>query len=165
MVTLADKGGNVIVQRPRGQSLALWKTAVATIKPGQIVTATGQADPSLIKIAAATDIAYGIAVERADGTAQDPDTAIPTTTPFLVAPCGSGITAWVQALTSRGAIVPGYHLCSTIVGKIKGTVAAKITMNTFTVQLKIILNRNIGRSVEYDADLAATDYVKVLLCT
>lgn len=164
MVTLADKGGNVIVQRPEGVSLQLWYTAVATILPGQIVSATGQATPDLIKVAAATDIAYGIAVERQDGTAQDPDTAIPDNTPFLVAPCGSGMVVWVQALTSRGALLPGYHVVSNITGKIKGSLAAKITMNTFTVQLKLLMHRNIGRTADYDADVAATDYVQVRLC-
>jgi hypothetical protein len=163
MVTLASKGGNVIVRRPKGASLQVWKTGVATILPGQIVTATGQADPTMIKVSAATNIVYGIAVDRQNGSGQDPDTAIPTATPFLVAPCGSGIVCWVQALTSRGAIVPGYHLVSNIAGKIKGTLAACITMNTFTVQLKLLFHRNIGRSVEYDADVAATDYVQVLL--
>ena len=163
MVTLASKGGNVIVQRPKGVSLATWYTNGSDIYPGMIVTANGMATPDMNRLDAADEIPYGIAVERRDGTAQDPDTAIADNTPFLVAPCGSGMVVWVLALTSRGAILPGDHLMSTLNGKIKATVAAGMTINTITVALRGFHIRNIGRAADYDADVAAWDYVQVRL--
>ena len=164
MVTLASKGGNVIVQRPKGVSLATWYTNGADIYPGMLVTANGMATPDMNRIDASGEVRYGVAVERRDGTAQDPDTAIADNTPFLVAPCGSGIVAWVLAMTSRGAILPGDFLKASISGHIQGTVAAATTVNTITVAIKGYLYQNIGRAADYDADVAAWDYVKVRLC-
>jgi hypothetical protein len=164
MVTLASLGGNVIVERPKGVSLATWYTNGSDILPGTIVTANGMATPDMNRIDAAAEIPYGIAVERRDGTAQDPDTAIADNTPFLVAPCGSGMVVRVLALTSRGAILPGDFLFSTLNGKIKATVAAGMTIATITVAMRAFLWKNIGRAADYDADVAAWDYVKVRLC-
>ena len=164
MVTLASKGGNVIVQRPKGVSLATFYTDGADIYPGMFVTANGETDPDLCRIDATGEIPYGVAVERRDGTAQDPDTAIADNTPFLVAPCGSGMVVWALAITSRGALVPGDFLKCSISGHIQGTVAGKTTVNTMTVALKGVLYQNVGRAAEYDADVAAWDYVQVRLC-
>ena len=164
MVTLASLGGNVIVERPKGVSLRTWYTNGSDIYPGMAVTANGMATPDMNRIDASGEIPYGIAVERRDGTAQDPDTAIPDNTPFLVAPCGSGMVVRALAVTSRGAIVPGDFLKVDLSGTISGTVAAKTTVNTITVACKGHLYMNIGRATEYDADVAAWDYVNVRLC-
>ena len=164
MVTLASLGGNVIVERPKGVALRTWYTDGADIYPGMVVTANGESSPDMTRVDATGEIPYGIAVERRDGTAQDPDTAIPDGTPFLVAPCGSGIVARVLAVTSRGAIVPGDFIKVDLSGTISGTVAGATTINTATVFLKGVLYMNIGRATEYDADVAAWDYVNVRLC-
>ena len=164
MVTLASLGGNVIVERPKGVSLRTWYTDGADIYPGMLVTANGESTPDLCRIDATGEIPYGVAVERKDGTAQDPDTAIPDGTPFIVAPCGSGMVVRVLAKTSRGAIVPGDFIKGSISGHIQGTVAGKTTINTITVAIKGFLYQNIGRATDYDADVAAWDYVNVRLC-
>lgn len=165
MVTLASLGGNVIVQRPKGVSLITLYTNDTTIQPGVFVTCNGDSSPDCNRVDAGSEVPLGIAVERRDGTAQDPDTVIPDDTPITIAPCGSGIVARAIALTSRGAIVPGdFLMMSGLKGTIKGTVAAKITINTITVALRGALWQNVGRSFEYDADVAAWDYVKVRLC-
>ena len=166
MVTLASKGGNVIIQRPKGVSLATWYTNGNDIYPGICVTANGMSTPDMNRVDAGDEIVYGIAVERRDGTAQDPDTAIADNTPFLVAPCGSGMVVWALCVTSRGAILPGdFLMCDGVSGTIKGTVAAKMTVNTITVALRGILYQNVGRAADYDADVAAWDYVQLRLCT
>jgi hypothetical protein len=164
MVTLASLGGNVIIERPKGVSLRTWYTDGADIYPGMFVTANGESTPDLCRIDASGEIPYGVAVERRDGTAQDPDTAIPDGTPFLVAPCGSGMVVQALAITSRGAIVPGDFLKCSISGHLQGTVAGKTTVNTITVAIKGYLYQNVGRATDYDADVAAWDYVKVRLC-
>jgi hypothetical protein len=165
MVTLASKGGNVIVQRPKGVSLKTWYTNGSDIYPGMFVTANGMATPDMNRIDASGEVPYGVAVERKDGTAQDPDTAIADNTPFLVAPCGSGMVVWALAKTSRGAILPGDFLKCSISGHLQGTVAATMTVATITVALKGFLYQNVGRAADYDADVAAWDYVQVRLCT
>lgn len=164
MVTLASLGGNIIVERPKGVALRTWYTNGSDIYPGMLVTANGMATPDMNRIDGSGEIPYGVAVERRDGTAQDPDTAIPDNTPFLVAPCGSGMVVRVLAVTSRGAILPGDFLKCDLSGTISGTVAAKTTVNTITVAIKGYLYMNIGRATEYDADVAAWDYVNVRLC-
>jgi hypothetical protein len=165
MVTLASKGGNVIIQRPKGVSLATWYTNGSDIYPGMFVTANGMATPDMNRVDAGAEIPYGVAVERRDGTAQDPDTAIADNTPFLVAPCGSGMVVWALAVTSRGAILPGDFLKCDASGTISGTVAAKMTVNTITTALNGFLYMNVGRAADYDADVAAWDYVQLRLCT
>ena len=165
MVTLASKGGNVIVQRPKGVSLITLYTNDTTIQPGVFVTCNGDSAPDCNRVDAGGEIPVGVAIERRDGTAQDPDVVIADDTPITIAPCGSGMVVYAIALTSRGAILPGdFLMMSGLKGPIKGTVAAKMTVNTATVFIRGLLYQNVGRAVEYDADVAAWDYVQVRLC-
>jgi len=165
MVTLASKGGNVIVQRPKGVSLITLYTNDTTIQPGVFVTCAGDTTPDCNRVDAGDEVPVGVAIERRDGTAQDPDTVIPDGTPITIAPCGSGMVVHAIALSSRGAILPGdFLMMSGLKGTIKGTVAAKMTVNTATVFIRGLLYQNVGRAVEYDADVAAWDYVQVRLC-
>jgi hypothetical protein len=55
-------------------------------------------------------------------------------------------------------------MMSGLKGTIKGTVAAKMTINTITVALRGFFYQYVGRAVEYDADVAAWDYVQIRLC-
>lgn len=161
MVTLASKGGNVLVERPEGVSLVTWFTNGGDIYPGHFVTSIDMSDPDMNLPDAVTEIPYGVVIERKDGTAGSPDVAIADNTAIIVAPCGSGCVVWAQTITSRGALTPGLKLCTNGGGKIG---AAFSFTDTLTSAMKKAITRIVGRSCEYDADVAATDYVQVRLC-
>lgn len=161
MVTLASKGGNVLVERPEGVSLVAWYTNGGDIYPGHFVTSIDMADPDMNLPDAVTETPYGVVIERVDGTAGSPDTAIADNTYVVTAPCGSGCVVWAMTITSRGALTPGLLLCTNGGGKIG---AAFTFTDTLTSAMKKAMVRCVGRACEYDADVAATDYVQVRLC-
>jgi hypothetical protein len=164
MVTLASKGGNVISERPKGVSLhTFYLNESGGAYPGAVVTAIGETDPDHCLTDGADDEFSGIVVERKDGTAQDPDTVVPDNTPFIAAPRGCGAVVWVRTVTSRGAILPGNVVIHGGDGQCGGTLAANITTNNFT-SFEDSWLAIIGVAVDYDADVAATDYIRVRLC-
>jgi hypothetical protein len=71
--------------------------------------------------------------------------------------------ARVRAKTSRGAILPGDFLCHAGSHKIDATLIGVLTVDSVTVWVKR-WTMIIGRAAEYDADVAAVDYVEVRLC-
>jgi hypothetical protein len=100
-------------------------------------------------------------VENTDTNETNPDTAFGDGEWIAVAPCGSGIVCRVLAVTSRGAILPGdflQHDGDRMIEKV-----LSITSDSLTTQMQD-WRSIIGRAVEYDADVAAWDYVEVRLC-
>lgn len=161
MVTLASLGGNVVTERPDGVALREWKINGSTLQMGAVCTMTGQSTPDTAPVDAASEVPYGIVVEYADETESNPDTAMTDNKMILVAPCGSGIVARVLALTSRGAIVPGDYLVHKGDRMIESVIC--LTSDSLTTQMSRWVSI-IGRAAEYDADVAAWDYVEVRLC-
>lgn len=161
MVTLASLGGNVLTERPEGVGLREWKTNGTTIYPGAVVTMAGQTSPDCAPVDATTETPYGIAVENTDVNETNPDTAFGDGEWIAVAPCGSGMVCRVLAVTSRGAILPGnwvHHAGDRMIESVYS-----MTSDSLTTQMTD-WNALIGRAVEYDADVAAWDYVEVRLC-
>jgi len=163
MVTLASLGGNVVTERADGVALRMWITNGTTLSPGSIVTMDGQTTPDCAPPDATSEVAYGIVVEQVGATESKPDTAIADGIGVAIAPCGSGIVARVRTKTSRGSILPGDWLCHGGSHVIDATFVGVLTVNTITILLKRWL-MIIGRATEYDADVAAVDYVETRLC-
>lgn len=160
MVTLASLGGNVVTERPEGVGLREWKTNGTTILPGTLVTMIGQTSPDCAPVDAAGEVPYGIAVENTDENETNPDTAFGDGEWIAVAPCGSGIVARCLAKTSRGAILPGQFVMHAGDRNIDAVWSTADSVTTSWQNWAEI----IGRATEYDADVAAWDYVEVRLC-
>lgn len=161
MVTLASLGPNVVVSRPEGVGLYVYTTNGTTILPGTLVTTAGQSTPDVAPVDAGTEYPLGVAVRNADENETQPDVAFGDGERIAVAMCGSGMICWVLAVTSRGALTPGYfvtHGGDRMIEKVL-TLSAQSATSWYNQWPRII-----GRVVEYDADVADWDYVKVLLC-
>lgn len=163
MVTLASLGGNVVTERADGVALRMWVTNGTTLAPGSIVTMDGQTTPDCAPPDATGEVAYGIVVEQVGATESKPDTNIADGVGVAIAPCGSGIVARVRTKTSRGAILPGDFVCHGGTHVLDATFVGVLTVDTLTIVLKRWY-MIIGRATEYDADVAAVDYVETRLC-
>jgi len=163
MVTLASRGGQVITNRPEGTGLYLWTINGSTLMPGTVVTCAGQTTPDVSPVDAAGETPLGIVVEYTDEHETTPDTVMTDNYRILVAMCGTGLTALVLAVTSRGAVVPGEFLMHGGDRMIQSTIAGALAADNLTTWLTA-WNAIVGRAVDYDADVAAWDYIEVLLC-
>jgi hypothetical protein len=120
------------------------------VKPGHIVTTTGEGDRAVAWPDAANDVCLGV-VGCAPG--HDVDTAYSTGVMMPVYVKGSGAEVWVRVKTSAGAITKGAELMHD-----GGT-----AVNGLAILGTELVFEHLGYSTMHSSDVAAERWCKVVL--
>ncbi|MHC4645069.1 MAG: hypothetical protein ACYTBJ_06190 [Planctomycetota bacterium] len=142
-----------------------------TLKPGMVVTATGETDPDVFIPDGNDDVSLGIALDRAD-KALDTAFADNIWIDVMTTRCGGG--AWGFVDDDTGAIEPWTALYNTGADddgflEVLVVTAAPTTYDDSTIQgiidyLEAAEHRYVGRAATYQADQGSTDVpLKVLM--
>lgn len=148
-LALSDWTNKILIEAPPSAlGIKTFQTGDATIKPGYPVTTTGQTGPTVIAVAAADNVATGIALCKPN---HDLSTAYATGEFIPVALAGSGAIVWAMLKTGGGELVVGTPL------HIDGTPGHYLVIGEGG------LYEEIGKCVEYSADQANDRPIKVRL--
>jgi len=123
------------------------------VKPGHLVTTTGEAQKAVAWPDLAGDVTLGV-VGCASG--HDIDTAYAVGDMMPVYACGSGAVVWVRYRTSAGAAVAGAFISG---GGLTADGLAILAVDSATEW------NLVGRITHFHSDIAAEAWIKVRLAT
>ena len=128
-------------------------TADDLVKPGCVVTQTGQSQKKVAWPDVAGDVSWGV-VGVLSG--QDVDTAYPIGSTIPVYIVGGLATVWVRARANAGAMVAGTPLMGS-----HATVDGQILI---AADSATVFNAGIGRCTHWHDDIGSDSWVAVKLC-
>jgi hypothetical protein len=143
---------DILIAPGAGNYIQTFNNSTDAVKPGHIVTTTGETQKNVAWPDAANDISVGV-VGCAPG--HDIDTAYSTGTMMPVYMVGSGAVVWVRLKASAGALTAGCLVGNDGATAVNGLAIAGVE-GTY---------ENIGRITHYHADVAAEQWIKVRLST
>lgn len=143
----------ILVREGKGNYVIWMLNSTDAVKPGHIVTTTGEGDRAVAWPDAAGDISYGV-VGNAPGN--DVNTAYSTGVMIPVYPRSAGATVWLRAKTSLGANIAGQVIMHD--GAAGATGLAVLGVDSAT-----LFATKIGVSTMTSADVAAEKWLKVEL--
>ena len=163
--TMSQYTGKIMWQPPKsGAGMSSRRVNGSALKPGMIVTATGETDPDVYIPDGNDDVSLGIALDRAD---LDIDTAFADNSWITVLHTRSGGGGWVFVDDDTGAIEPWTALYNTGADddgfvEVLVVTAAPTTYDDATVQgiidyLESAEHRYVGRAATEQADQGSTD--------
>lgn len=143
----------MLIREGQGNYVVWMLNTTDAVKPGHIVTTTGEVDRGVAWPDAAGDIAYGVA-ECAPG--HDPNTAYGTGEMIPVLTREGGAQCWVRAKTSLGASTGGAPLMHDGATAVSGL--AILGADSATLPFT-----RIGYASGFSADVANEKWVKMTL--
>ena len=163
--TMSNYTGAILWRSPKNAAALIPRRVNGTtLKPGMVVTATGETYPDVFIPDGNDDVTLGIALDRAD---KDIDTAFSDNDWITVAATRSGAGVWVYIDDDEGAIQPWTALYSTGGDddgycEVLQVTAAPTTYDDATIQgiidyLESAEHRYVGRAAQYCADQGSTD--------
>ena len=163
--TMSQYTARIMWQPPRSEAgMESRRVNGSTLKPGMIVTATGETDPDVFIPDGDDDVSYAVALDRAD---KPLDTAFDDDLWIVCLKVRSGGGAWVFVDDDEGAIEPWTALYNTggdddgFVEVLQVT-AAPTTYDDATIQgivdyLESHEHRYVGRAATFQGDQGSTD--------
>ena len=145
--------GNILVREGIGNYVEWMLNSTDAVKPGHIVTTTGEGDKSVAWPDAAGDISYGV-VGCAPG--HDPNTAYSVGDMVPVFTRSGKATVWLRVKTSAGAQTAGMIMMHDGATAVSGL--AIIGADSATLPMT-----KIGVATMTSADVAAEKWLKVQL--
>ena len=142
---------NILIREGKGNYVVTMYNSTDAIKPGHIVTTTGESGRGVCWPDAAGDIAYGV-VGCAPG--HDVDTAYSVGDMVPVYPRTGGAMVWVRIKTSAGAIVRGQAIMHDGATAVNG-------LGILGVDSATLFATKIGAAEQISADVAAERWCKV----
>jgi hypothetical protein len=140
---------DILIAPGAGNYVQTFNNSTDAVKPGHIVTTTGETQKNVAWPDGANDISTGV-VGCAPG--HDIDTAYSTGDMMPVYMCGSGAVVWVRYVTSGGALTAG-----ALIDNSGATADGLAVLGTEG------LYENLGRITHFHADVAAEQWIKVRL--
>ena len=150
MATIPSK---ILVREGSGNYVVWMLNSTDAVKPGHIVTTTGEGDRAVAWADADGDISYGV-VGCAPG--HDPDTAYGTGVMMPVYTREGGAQVWVRAKTSLGANTAGQILMND--GATTANGLAIVGADSATLPMT-----KIGEASQTSADVAQEKWLKMTL--
>jgi len=144
---------SILIREGVGNYCVTMYNSTDAIKPGHIVTTTGETGRGVCWADAAGDIAYGV-VGCAPG--HDPNTAYSVGDMVPVYPRSAGALVWVRIKTSAGAIVRGQAIMHDGATAVNG-------LGILGVDSATLFATKIGSAAQISADVAAERWCKVQL--
>jgi len=141
----------ILVREGHGNYVVTMNNSTDAVKPGHIVTTTGETDRNVCWPDAAGDIAYGV-VGCAPG--HDVDTAYSVGDMMPVYTRAGGAQVWVRIKTSAGAIVAGQAIMHDGATAVNG-------LGILGVDSATLFATKIGTAAQISADVAAERWCKV----
>ena len=150
MATIPNK---ILIREGKGNYVIWMLNSTDAVKPGHIVTTTGEGDRAVAWADAAGDISHGV-VGCAPG--QDPNTAYGTGVMMPVYTRSGGAQVWVRAKTSLGANIAGQPIMHD--GAAGASGLAVLGVDSATLPFT-----RIGYADQTSADVAAEKWLKMTL--
>jgi len=144
---------SILVRKGKGNYCVTMYNSTDAIKPGHIVTTTGETGRGVCWADAAGDIAYGV-VGCAPG--HDPNTAYSVGDMVPVYPRDGGAEVWVRIKTSAGAIIRGQPIMHDGATAVNG-------LGILAIDSATVVFTKIGVATQISADVAAERWCKVSL--
>ena len=143
----------ILIREGKGNYVVWMLNSTDAVKPGHIVTTTGEGDRAVAWADADGDISFGV-VGNAPG--HDVDTAYSTGIMMPVYPRSAGAEVWVRAKTSLGANTAGQILMND--GATTANGLAIVGADSATLPMT-----KIGEANQTSADVAAEKWLKCVL--